>query len=330
MSALGMMPLARERRKVITFRSLYEDHRMIGSTRFGIVFAGLICSLAPSGHAQAVPRPTMHGPRLPWVDRWLVTSDSVRLHYVSGGSGSGPTIVLVPGWTMPAEIWEPQLRHFARSTRVIALDPRSQGASQRTSEGNYTERRARDIHELIAQIKAPQVVLVGWSMGVPEVLSLIEQFGTSGIAGVVLVDNVVFIPPNSPFSAFMDTLQYHLLRDRPVLNPAFVRGMYRTPQDSAYLARITRASLSTPTTTAYTLLVGTFGTGRRDWRPALDKVDRPLLFVGEAMMRETADTVRNHVHDAEVEIFENAGHALFVDEADHFNQVLENFLKRLK
>jgi len=40
--------------------------------------------------------------------------------------------------------------------------------------------------------------------------------------------------------------------------------------------------------------------------------------------------VRNHVHDAQVEIFENAGHALFVDEPDHFNRVLEDFLKRLR
>lgn len=293
--------------------------------RLAVVLAWVVVlvSLVTTLQAQ---RPTSRQ----WVDRWFVTSDSVRLHYLQGGSGPGPTIVFVPGWTMPAEIWEPQLRYFVKSARVVALDPRSQGLSQRTSDGNYTDRRARDIHELMAQLKAPQVVLIGWSMAVPEVLTLVEQFGTDGVAGLVLVDNFVWIPPNSQFAAFMDTLQYHLLRDRPVLNPAFVHGMYRTPQDSAYLARITRASMSTPTTTAYTLLVSTFGAGRRDWRPGLDKVNRPLLFVGSAAMRETSDTVRNHVHDAQVEIFENAGHALFVDEPDHFNRVLEDFLRRLR
>ena len=264
----------------------------------------------------------------PWVDRWFVTSDSVRLHYLSGGTASGPTLVFVPGWTMPADIWEQQLRYFSRSTRVVALDPRSQGASQRTSDGDYTARRARDIHKLITQLKAPQVVVVGWSMGVPEALEMVEQFGTDGIAGLVLVDNFVYVPP--PVAVFMDTLLFHLLRDRPVFTQMFVQSMYRTPQDSAYLARITRASLSTPTTTAYTLLASTFATGRRDWRPGLDRVDRPLLFVGTARMRETGDTVRAHVRDAQVEIFENAGHALFVDEPDHFNQVLEGFLRRLR
>ena len=266
----------------------------------------------------------------PWVDRWFVTSDSVRLHYLSGGSGPGPMLVFVPGWTMPADIWEPQLRYFVRSSRVVALDPRSQGASQRTSDGNYTDRRAQDIHELIAHLKAPRVVVVGWSMGVPDALQLVDQYGTQDIAGLVLVDNFVQVPQTSQLAAFMDTLLYHLLRDRPVFTATFVRGMYRTPQDSAYLGRITRTSLSTPTTTAFTLLASTFATGRRDWRPALDKVDRPLLFVGSALMRETADTIRAHVHDAQVEIFEKAGHALFVDEPDHFNQVLEDFLRRLR
>src|SRR3977135_980870 len=101
---------------------------------------------------------TLHAqraPARPWVDRWFITSDSVRLHYLSGGRGSGPAIVFVPGWTMPADIWEPQLRFFPARSRVTALDPRSQGASQGTSDGNYTDRRAQDIHELIAQIKAP-------------------------------------------------------------------------------------------------------------------------------------------------------------------------------
>ena len=43
-------------------------------------------------------------PTFPGVaDKWFVTSDSVRLHYLS--AGSGPTIVFVPGWTMPASCW---------------------------------------------------------------------------------------------------------------------------------------------------------------------------------------------------------------------------------
>src|SRR3989442_1025216 len=69
-------------------------------------YAGLLLLLitVPPAGAQTA---TLAG----LTDNWFVTSDSVRLHYLSGGSGS--TIVFVPGWTMPADIWEPQLRCFA-------------------------------------------------------------------------------------------------------------------------------------------------------------------------------------------------------------------------
>src|SRR5207253_9838612 len=113
----------------------------------------LLLITIPQAGAQT---PTLAG----LTDNWFVTSDSVRLHYLSGGSG--PTIVFVPGWTMPAEIWEPQLRYFVRSHRVIALDPRSQGASDRVSEGNFVDRRAQDVHELLRHLGAQPVVLVGW------------------------------------------------------------------------------------------------------------------------------------------------------------------------
>ena len=40
--------------------------------------------------------------------RYFVTSDGVRLHYLEAGPSTGHTIVFVPGWTMPAWIWQPQ------------------------------------------------------------------------------------------------------------------------------------------------------------------------------------------------------------------------------
>ena len=47
--------------------------------------------------------------------RHFVTSDGVKLHYLE--AGSGPPLVFVPGWTMPAWIWEPQPKMFARVGR---------------------------------------------------------------------------------------------------------------------------------------------------------------------------------------------------------------------
>ena len=286
-------------------------------------FNCLLLLLVSAVHAGA-QTPTFPG----LADKFFVTSDSVRLHYLS--AGSGPAIVFVPGWTMPADIWELQLRYFARSHRVIALDPRSQGVSERVSEGNFVDRRAQDVHELLRHRGAQHVVLVGWSLGVVEVLQLVERFGTADIAGLVLVDGLIWVTPNSDFAMFVDSTLVRILRDRRTFTAAFVHGMYRTPQDPHYLARVTRAALTTPTPTAYTLFASAYALGRRDWRSALTRVDRPVLCVGTPFMRETADTVRARVPGSEVEIFEHAGHAVFVDEPERFNRTLERFIQRLR
>ena len=106
----------------------------------------------------------------------------MRLNYIA--EGDGETLIFVPGWLMPAEIWRPQIDHFARKYRVIALDPRSQGDSEVAASGNHIQRRADDLHELIEHLQAKRVVLIGWSLGVLEALMYVGSTATkAGGAG---------------------------------------------------------------------------------------------------------------------------------------------------
>src|SRR5690242_10795816 len=89
---------------------------------------------------------------------FIDTTDKVRIHYLE--AGRGPALLFVPGFTGAAEFWEPQIRAFSTSNRVIAMDPRSQGDSEKTYNGNFTERRARDIRDLITSLKLAPVVVV--------------------------------------------------------------------------------------------------------------------------------------------------------------------------
>ena len=65
---------------------------------------------------------------------FFTTGDGVQLHYLQAGQ-EGHSILFVPGWTMPAWIWEHQIAHFSRHYRVVAFDPRSHGDSERVTEG---------------------------------------------------------------------------------------------------------------------------------------------------------------------------------------------------
>lgn len=249
----------------------------------------------------------------------FVTSDGVRLHYHEAGAGR--PIVFVPGWTMPGSIWRLQVAHFARTHRVIAFDPRGQGDSDVPIGGYTLERRARDIKELLDHLGAQPVVLVGWSLGVLESLAYIGANGTERLAAVVLVDNSI---GEEPPPVFDPTFLARLQRERVKTIEGFVRGMYRRPQDDAYLRRIIDASLRTPLEASVALL--SYPYPRERWRALVYRIDKPLLYAVTARFKGQAANLKNNRPDAWIEVFDQAGHALFVDEAERFNSLLERFL----
>jgi microsomal epoxide hydrolase len=247
-------------------------------------------------------------------------ADGTRIRTVE--SGSGPAILFVPGWTMSAEIWEKQFAHFAKARRVVAMDPRGQGESDKATEGLYPAARARDIKAVVDRLKLAPVVLVGWSMATMEVASFIEQFGTADLAAVAFVDGsagATFDASTiSMFMKFVGGLQ----ANRAAMNAGFVRSMYKTPQSEAYLNRVAEIALKTPTSAAVALFVGTFNS---DFRGVLPKIDKPALVAvapgspWDAAYAEMAKAIPN----CRIVRFDGAGHALFVDQAEKFNAELE-------
>ena len=284
---------------------------MLGKVCIGVV---LIWSLAMCTNAANVDSGTFK------------TSDGVKLHYLE--AGKGPAIVFVPGWTMPAWIWEGQIQHFAEHYHVVALDPRSQGESEKAAEGNYIERRAQDIQELIENRKLAPVVLVGWSLAVAEVLSYAEQFGGANVRGYVLVDGLVWERQDLQFVEAMLGMFKQLQVNRRPFTEQFVRSMYKKPQSEEYIARVIAASLQMPTDSAVAASLS--AVSRTDWKPAMEKLDRPVLVMCESSIQAmTADPIKKNVPTARVEAFADTGNALFVDDAERFNTVLEDFVKSI-
>jgi microsomal epoxide hydrolase len=258
-------------------------------------------------------------------DRSFRTSDGVRIHYVDVGRGT--TFVLVPGWTMPADVFAPQLEALSITHRVIAVDPRAQGRSEAPRNGHDPERRARDLCELLAATDARDVVLVGWSLGAADVLSYVQQFGGTNLAGVVLVDAPITqeMPPKR-LAGFVATLS-RFQTDRHAYAEAFVRNLFKQAPDDAYRARLVRAVENVPADAAVALVMNTM---TRDWSDAIRDVHVPLLYVVTKPMATQASVVTELSPNARIEIFENAGHALFVDEPLRFNALLAEFAQHAR
>ena len=287
---------------------------------------------------------------------FITTTDGVKIHYLEAGhqksfpsaevgnplpSGTPvtkgnisvtnpnqfPSILFVPGWTMPAWIWEKQLEFFAKDYRVVAMDPRSQGESSQTHEGLYPAVRARDIKAVVDKLHLTPVVLVGWSMGVTEICAYLDQFGSRDLAAIVLVDG--YAGGTEPAEA-MPTLGIlkSTLEDRQNFLSKFMREiMFKKPQPGDYVARLQAASNVTPTDAAVALLVGMHST---DYKPALLENTKPVLIcVADSIFTKQMEYLHKQMPSARYEVFSDAGHTLFVDDADRFNALLEDFLHDL-
>ena len=146
-------------------------------------------------------------------------------------AGSGTPVLFIHGVGMNAAIWQPQIDGLSAKYHVVAVDLRSQGDSDKPADGNYPERRSRDVEELMQSLQLKDVTTVAWSMAVPESLTYVNQFGTERLRALVLVDGFVALDPKDSQmqAAFAGMLKQAQL-DRPKWTGAFVRSMYRKPQ----------------------------------------------------------------------------------------------------
>jgi microsomal epoxide hydrolase len=254
------------------------------------------------------------------------TSDGIRIHYLEAGSGR--PIVFIPGWTMPAWIWQKQIDEFSKKYRVIAVDPRSQGESDKPTYGHLPETRARDYKELVDHLDLKQPVLVGWSMGCGELVKYAEQFGADNIGGFVLVDGLLSDKLNPEMFGFLSGWMNQLQQDRQKQADGFVRHMFKKPQPEDYLKRLMDVSTQVPADTAAVLIYNMIAV--KDYSAGLARMNRPVLFAYQPDSQPSADFLKSKLGDKlQLERFDGDGHALFVDEPEKFNRILEEFVQSL-
>jgi pimeloyl-ACP methyl ester carboxylesterase len=98
------------------------------------------------------------------ADRFF-TGSGVRLRYRD--EGRGPAVVLVHGWTLDLDMWEPQVAALRDAFRVVRLDRRGFGFSSGRSR---PECDVADLEALCRHLTLGRVALVGMSQGARAVL----------------------------------------------------------------------------------------------------------------------------------------------------------------
>ena len=126
--------------------------------------AGAVLAVtAQPAHADEGPSDAVLVGSLPGFHGGYASVNGIRLHYVAGGQGR--PLVLLPGW--PQTWWEFRkiMPALAARYRVIAVDLRGQGGSDKPAGGYDKKTMAADIAALVRQLGYSTVDVVGHDIG---------------------------------------------------------------------------------------------------------------------------------------------------------------------
>lgn len=118
--------------------------------------------------------------------------DGTTIRYIDTGTGD-PPLVFIHGWTCNLTNWAPQIQHFAKKHRVIALDLRGHGESDKPDEDSSIGTFINDVVWLIGELCLGKPVLIGHSMGGVIAMNLARRHPDVASA-VVLVDAPLGLP----------------------------------------------------------------------------------------------------------------------------------------
>lgn len=112
-------------------------------------------------------------------------SPQAHLHVEDSG-GHGRPVVLIHGWSLSWQAWQPQLAALRLAGfRVVAYDQRGFGRSDKPPSDHGYDTLADDLEQVMAQCDLQDATLVGFSMGGGEVARYITRHGESRLHSVV-------------------------------------------------------------------------------------------------------------------------------------------------
>ncbi|MFC4907402.1 alpha/beta fold hydrolase [Actinomadura gamaensis] len=261
------------------------------------------------------------------------TSDGIRLHYRE--SGAGRPLVMVHGWTFSGRFFERSAAALAEHARVLTVDLRGHGDSDKPDHGYRIARLAKDLRDLLEALDLREATLLGWSLGCPVLWSYLELFGTDRVDRAVFVEQTprqyyavdwTYAHSTCFDDAALAALQAQVSadpsgQDRQQLSMITETGPGPGERD-ALLAEMAKCP---PRVRNAVMAEHT----RADWRDVLPTFDLPVLVLVARKDRvfdwRGPAWVGDRVPAARTVFFERSGHALFLDEPEKFNRVVAGF-----
>jgi pimeloyl-ACP methyl ester carboxylesterase len=118
---------------------------------------------SPDGPGSALGAPDLPEGFADTFSSRYIDADGVRLHAVVGGDG--PPLLLVHGWPQTWYAWRLVMPALARDFRVVAVDQRGIGLSDKPEDGYDTGSLARDLAAAMSALGHERFAMVGHDTG---------------------------------------------------------------------------------------------------------------------------------------------------------------------
>jgi pimeloyl-ACP methyl ester carboxylesterase len=272
-------------------------------------FVGLHCA------AAAIPA-TIDLDRFDAAKTTIALPDGVRLAYVPMGDAAGKPVVLIHGYTDSARDWVPLVPYLSPKLRLILVDIRGHGRSDKP-ECCYTRFDfAYDIKLLLDALQVQRADIIGHSLG-SYIAQTLAELWPERTRRVVLISSSGCPRPGSPAPqpAYDFAAQIRRLREPIDPDSPFMIEWWSspTPVDAEFLRRERRDAAAIPLRVWLAVLDQALGDC--DLKRTLPRLTAPTLLIwggkDPIQSEEVRQTLREALPHAAVRIFPALGHNPF-------------------
>jgi pimeloyl-ACP methyl ester carboxylesterase len=251
--------------------------------------------------------------------------EGVKLAFSDTGSGA-PPVVLVHGWTCNHTYFAPQREHLAKRHRVVSVDLRGHGESDKPKQAYAISAFADDVAWLCGELGIAKPVVIGHSMGGMTALELAARHPGLPLA-IVACDSPMAVP--GPLAADLGEVAKQLRQPdwRPAHRAFLAGALFIAEDDAERKARI----LSDMTSAPDHVTLGCFeAIVSADMEGAAKKCKVPFLYLAAA--NPLADFARLRELCPHIVIGQTvgAGHFHQLEVPEQVNAMIDRFLKIAK
>jgi pimeloyl-ACP methyl ester carboxylesterase len=261
----------------------------------------------------------------------VLLPNNQHLAYIDMGNPQGPPVVLIHGYTDNARDWVPLIPYLSPKFRLIVVDIRGHGRSDKPECCYARIDFAYDIKLLLDALHIARADVVGHSLGSMITQVLAEEW-PERVRKVVLLSSTAgpragSVPkkPAFDYAAEIRKLKEPIDPDSP-----FMIAWWDSPKpvNPEFIRRQRRDAANIPL--AVWLAVLDQGANPADLQRNLPKLKAPALLIWGSddpiMEEEVRQTLREALPAATVKVFEGLGHNPFWEDPQAVAQVINKFL----